>query len=435
MVRVGVTTGGCADAADMAVLDHRVELTLRLSPAALEGYGEVRVRALAPASVVQLDTAGLNVSSASSRGVSLQFKRAGDSTCVELPQPLAAGDELTLALAWRAKLPEPTPTFAADQAWAGSRTSVWLPTKLDLAQRATLSLSLTAPDDLKLAVSHSQLVVATSPGDGLRHVHYDVTTPISPALYAFAVGRFSVSSYYLDGFALNAFGPLGFDLMEVLELTLPMYLFFRDRTGATPPAAYTQVFVHGEAAQEALGMSLIPESVLRDLHADLAGDGIIAHELAHQWFGVLVPCAGPADLWLNEGFATFMVAVMKEQRSGRPSYDQEFARWRALSRALHTCGNDTPVSLSRPGLPSAGGVTEAELRARGVVYFRGALVLDKLRRELGEKSFWDGIRRYVAERAGKPSRTEHLQHAMTAVSGRDLREFFDRWVYAAAPDL
>lgn len=93
-----------------------------------------------------------------------------------------------------------------------------------------------------------------------------------------------------------------------------------------------------------------------------------------------------------------------------------------------------PVSLSSARSP-APSMTEAELKARGVIYCRGALVLDKLRRQLGEQAFWEGIQRYVAEQTGKPTRTADLQSAMTAVSGRDLTQFLDHWVYAAAPDL
>ena len=80
-------------------------------------------------------------------------------------------------------------------------------------------------------------------------------------------------------------------------------------------------------------------------------------------------------------------------------------------------------------------VTESQHPARGVTYFRGALVLDKLPSELSDTMFWDGIRRYVSDRAGKPTRTEDLKNALSAVSGRDLTVFFDRWIYAPASDL
>jgi aminopeptidase N len=438
IVRLGLPRNPCTGAGEIAVLDHRAEVTLHWPRPTLTGHGDVRVRTLAATTVVQLDSAGLRISSASSRGEPLRLKQVGGSTCLELSRPLAAGDELTIALVWEADPRAQGSTLSADQAWAGSRTPLWLPTKLDPAQRATLSLTLTVPEDLSVVGSHSQAVFSTSLGDGLRRVRYEVTTPTSPSLYAFAVGQFRTASYYSPGFArfaLSALGPQGADLEGVLELTVPMFQFLSERTGAKPATAYAQVFVHGEALQEALGLSLIPEDVLRELRTDPSYDDFIAHELVHQWFGVLVPCAELTDLWLSEGFATFMVAAIKEQPGGRAAYDRELERWRVNSRQVHACGGDAPVALSRPGAPRATGVTEEELRARGVVYYRGALVLDKLRRELSEQVFWDGIRRYVNEQAGKPTRTEDLQRIMAATSGRDLKGFFDRWVYAAAPDL
>jgi aminopeptidase N len=435
-IRQAVTTVGCPRAAAIAVLDHRAELTLSLSPPRLSGHGELRIRTLAPAGAIQLDSAGLSILSASTYGQPLHYVQESDTVCFELPQPAAAGEELALALSWQV---DPSTTglhFSTDQAWAGYRTPAWLPTRLDLAQRATLKLTLTVPDGLELVASHSHDMSGERYGDGLFHVTFTANTPSSPFLYAFAVGRFRRANYYVQGFAFSAVGPPGADLEGVLlELTWPMYQFLLTRTGVKPAIAhYAQVFVHGEAAQEALGMSLISEDALRELRGGPDDDWRIAHELAHQWFGVLIPCADLADLWLSEGFATFMVAAHKEQRWGRPAYDREVERWRARSKKVHDGGRDMPVSLSA-GLAGATSVTEAELKACGVIYCRGALVLDKLRRELGEQAFWEGIRRYVADQTGKPTRTEDLQYALTSVSGRDLTAFFERWVYAAAPDL
>jgi aminopeptidase N len=435
MVREGVARAGCAGAAAITVLDHRADIGVHLSPPALGGHGEVRVRALEPASAVQLDSMGLQISSARSGGNQLRFSQEYDSTCFELSQPLAAGEELTLALAWQADPVARGLTFASDQAWASYLTPAWLPTKLDVAQRATLKLTLTVSEDLVLVAS-SHTDIAARFGDGLRHVTYEVKTPTSPFLYGFALGQFETSNYSLPGVAhLSAFGPRRPDLENVQQLTMLMYQFLRTRTGAAPAFGYyTQVFVRGKAVHDGLGMSLISEDVLRDLRADPTDDGVIAHALAHQWFGVLIPCADSADLWLNESFATLMVAAINEQRWGRAAYDRELAIWRDRSKKVHESGCDTPLSLWRPQQARASAVTEAKLKARGDIYLRGALVLDKLRRELGEEVFWNGIRRYVAEQAGKPTRSADLQHAMATASGRDLTAFFERWVYAIAAD-
>jgi aminopeptidase N len=70
-----------------------------------------------------------------------------------------------------------------------------------------------------------------------------------------------------------------------------------------------------------------------------------------------------------------------------------------------------------------------------VTYSRGALVLHKLRGELGDAVFWDAIRRYVSARAGRGATSDDFRAALEAASGHDLGPFFARWVYATAPDL
>jgi aminopeptidase N len=93
------------------------------------------------------------------------------------------------------------------------------------------------------------------------------------------------------------------------------------------------------------------------------------------------------------------------------------------------------VSLSSPSGEPRRPPADDELQARGVTYARGALVLHKLRDELGETAFWQGIRLYVKNMAGKGARSEDLRYALEQASGRALKDFFAKWVYASAPDL
>jgi aminopeptidase N len=125
------------------------------------------------------------------------------------------------------------------------------------------------------------------------------------------------------------------------------------------------------------------------------------------------------------------VVAYKEQRWGARAQVIELQRWRERSAKVHASGRDAPLARSQPGPPLA----EADLPARGVTYARGALALHKLRGELGDALFWAGIQRYVRDRAGRGARSEDLRAAFEASSGRDLRAWFERWVYTPAPDL
>ena len=293
---------------------------------------------------------------------------------------------------------------------------------------------LTAP--IGLAVAASGRAAASEPvGTGaenlVRH-HFLLDRPSPTFLLAFAAGHFDEAKLEVDGVTLRALGPPGAALQGALELTAPMLRFFTERLGIPYPApAYTQVFVEGDAAQEAAGLSFLGAGALDDVKKDPTEDWIFSHELAHQWFAWLVPCADFADFWLNEGFATFLVATYKEQRWGPGAYARERSLWIARSDKVHAAGKDAPLSLSGPGSPFVRrGPKESELQARGITYSRGALLLDLLRRELGEAVFWDGVRRYVKTRAGLGARSEDLRAALEAASGKDLKLLFAERVYA-----
>jgi len=385
--------------------------------------------------MVTLDVQELGVTEVSSASEALSFRRIGDHVCIELPHLLATSAELTLKIAWNVPVTGKVPRFAPDQVWAGYNTPAWMPTVQDPSQRATLSLRITAPADLRIAAS-GRLVAQRTEGDGLRMHSFALERPSPPFLYAFAIGRFDDAELTVDDLKLRALGPVGADLNSVLAITAPIYRFLKTHIGiALPLSEYLQVFVSGDTAQEAAGMALLSAEALDEVRKDPTDDWMFSHELSHQWFGWLVPCADFSDFWLNEGFATFLAAAFKEQRWGRGAYERELDVWRSRSAKVHTQGRDAPISLSPPGAGPRKAPRESELQSRGVTYYRGGLVLHKLRNELGESAFWAGIQRYVRERTGKSARTEDLRAALEAASGRDLKDFFFKWVYSAAPDI
>jgi aminopeptidase N len=416
------------------VLHHEIDLALQLTPPSLFGRGELRLRVRRPTIELSLDTQDLRVTEVATGAGALPFRRVGNRLCVKLLRPLPEGTELALRIAWEVPATGKVPLFSSDQVWAGYNAAAWMPTLQDPAQRATLALRITAPAELKVVASGR--MIGRGPAAGGMRVHsFALERPSPPFLYAFASGIFEEAELNVDEVKLRALGPVGSDLKDALLTTGAIYRFLKARTGfSLPSVEYWQVFVKGDAAQEAAGMSLLSSEALDDLRKDPTDDWIFSHELSHQWFGWLVSCTDFADFWLNEGFATFLSATFKEQRWGRRAYERELGVWRSRSAKVHAEGRDAPISLSPPG-STRKAPREAELQPRGVTYYRGGLLLDKLRNELGETAFWAGVQRYVKDRAGKGARTEDLRIALEAASGRDLKEFFAKWVYSAAPDL
>ena len=424
----------CGPESRVETLHHEVDLDLHDDGRTISGKGSLRFRARARTTTVSLDARGLEITSAESAGQNVAQITKDGVLCLELGRELVPGSETSVNLAWTVHSGDQTPRANGAQVWAGYNTAAWMPTDFDPAARATLALRIAAPQQYKVIASGR--TTSSARADASRRVHsFELERPSPPFLFAFAAGDFEEATLDVEGGKLRALGPKGSDLAAALALTAPMLRFLVTKTGAPLPSSeYTQVFVQGDAAQEAAGFALIGAQSLADVRADPKEDWVFAHELAHQWFAWLVPCKDFADFWLNEGFATFLVAAIKEERWGREAYDREVELWRSRSQRAHDQGRDAAVSLAPPGLPRPS-VKESELQARAITYSRGALVLHKLRSELGDAVFWDGVRRYVTRQANKGATSEDLRAAFELASNKDLAPFFARWVYSAAPDL
>jgi aminopeptidase N len=222
-------SGDCSQASAVDVLHHEVALVLALEPASLSGTGTLRVRARRATRVIVLDALRLQVLSVADAHQPLPFSQADARLCVRLPQPLAAGAELALRLAWRVPSDATVPRFAADQVWAGYQTDAWLPTRQDPAQRATLALQLTAPAELQVIASGRELPQRTA-ANGARIHSFTLDRPAPPFLYAFAAGHFAQATLQVDGTTLRALGPQGADLAGALAVSAPMLRFLQQHT-------------------------------------------------------------------------------------------------------------------------------------------------------------------------------------------------------------
>ncbi|MFQ5845888.1 MAG: M1 family aminopeptidase, partial [Planctomycetota bacterium] len=168
---------------------------------------------------------------------------------------------------------------------------------------------------------------------------------------------------------------------------------------------------------------------MRALHLPAArpnysSEGLVAHELAHMWFGDLLTCRSWDHIWLNEGFATYLTDLYFEHRYGR----EEFLLRRRRQNGRYRGGTPHPENLKLEKKPR--GDLPLELHG-GKQYSRGAAILHMLRLELGDATFRDAIRHYVDEFRDEPVTSENLRIAVEKVAGRDLRWFWDQWIYGA----
>jgi aminopeptidase N len=165
---------------------------------------------------------------------------------------------------------------------------------------------------------------------------------------------------------------------------------------------------------------------LSDLVLDL-----IVHELAHSWFGNLVTCKNWAELWLNEGWATFLEAVYREKAFGRQQYLEKIRSDSA------TFLIDEMTNRKRHALYNERADRVEELFDNpSTTYSKGGAVLHTLREEIGDASFWKGAKLYLNRQRLDSVETSDLQKAMEEASGRPLDWFFDQWVYrGGAPSI
>ncbi|MDB5035799.1 MAG: hypothetical protein JWQ98_3040 [Chlorobi bacterium] len=345
---------------------------------------------------------------------------AGGRLKVWLTRDAARREKIAIRIRYSGS-PKKGITFSPDLIYTAFHTHHWLICKDDPADKATLSLGLTLPKGLVAIANGRRVGSETLPG-GLARTTWMLDHPHSPYLFGFAAGKLADTTITVDGRGLRLLGAASRDeAATILALTTEAFRYFERRSGTNlPEGLYGQALVKADIAQELAGFSTISAEYGAGLAAEPREDWIFVHELAHQWWGNLITCRSWSEIWLNEGFATFMEGTFKEFRWGADEYDRDITLARLRYERAREAGKDRPLIFTGWRAPE---------EANGLIpYNKGALVLHLLRYELGEDAFWEGIRRYTRNGAGGNVTSYDLRKAMEETSGRDLSGFFRQWV-------
>jgi aminopeptidase N len=408
------------------------DVELEVDPAAqsIVGNAQLTIVPTAPLTAIDLDCSELVIDAVSADDAPLTFEKRPAILHIVLPTEWQPSVAHRLRVRYHGR-PRSGMRFFADGWYTAFTTQGWLPCDADPAHKATLTLQLTTPAALRVYATGERGATARLP-DGRQRARFVLRQPYSAYLFGMVAGRFAEHCASSRGVAICAAALPAYaaELPRVVQVTTTAFAFFADHAGIAYPFAgkrYEQLFVPGsDVAQEAAGMTVLGERYLGDMAADPHEDWSVVHELSHQWWGNWVTARAWDDFWLNEGLTTFLVAAAKQQRWGALDYQQELAlARRRYARALAKA----PRAIVFRDWQNPGEMGGA------ITYSGGALVLDLLRRQLGDAAFWNGLRRFTRAAAGQSVASDDLRRAMEAASGVALQPFFDQWLYHVAPAL
>ena len=420
-----------------------VRVTPHIEKGSIDGETTIRFAPLHDGfTVLRLHCQEITVTTAlDAAGTALPFRIDDSILSITLPAPLAkdVDAEVTVKYACSptAGLFFHAPTTASPHTpiemysqGEGKDNRRWIPCYDESDDRSTVEIYATVPKKLK-TVANGVLSSSNVEKDGTRTDHWTLDRRIPSYLISLIVGDFATVTADWNGIPLEYNTQVGreAEVCEGCSGTPAMMTFFSEYTGRKypwPRYAQTTVwdFVYGgmeNASCTTMNMRLLHGAETRPTYA---ADGLVAHELAHQWFGDLLTCKTFDHMWLNEGFATYFTDLFFEHRDGPEQFAME--RWNSNRGYMNGTPNPAGLGLTR----SPRGDIPLELSG-GKEYSRGAAILHQLRIELGDEVFKRGIQRYVKENEDRGVTTEDFRHAMEQESGTDLKWFYDQWVYGA----
>lgn len=301
------------------------------------------------------------------------------------------------------------------------------------ARKAVFAVTLVVPED-RVAVSNMPPSRVETGDDGLRTVRFAETPVMSTYLLAFVVGEFDyVETETREGVTVRVYTPLGRQeqgrfALDVAARTLSFFHEYFDIAYPLPKMDLLAIPDFAAGAMENWGAVTYRETaILVDPEESSAGTRqrvaiIVAHELAHQWFGNLVTMEWWTHLWLNEGFASWIEFM---------AVDHLFPEWDMWTQFVYT---DFGRALSLDGLKSSHPI-EIEVRSPkqiseifdGISYSKGASVIRMLAAFLGAETFRDGLRRYLERHQYGNATTEDLWQALAEESGQPVKRIMDTW--------
>ncbi|HEX4816370.1 MAG TPA: M1 family metallopeptidase [Nonomuraea sp.] len=374
-------------------------------------------------SAFNLDLAGLDVREVTVDGSPAAFTRQGDELTVRPAAPIADDSRFSVKVSYSG-VPEPTragvnlgtygfmPTkdgaFVAAEP-NGAKT--WFPGNDHPADKATFDFTITVPAGVT-ALANGEMAARPTTAAGKTTYRWRERHPMVTYLATATLGTFILREGHTPGGIPNlaAADPRFKGALDGLFTTSAEVTDHWATVFGPYPFGSTGGVVDDYAAGYAL------ENQTKPLYGGFGPDEtIIAHELAHQWFGNSLSIARWKDLWLNEGFATYAEWLWAEHK-GRKTAEAAF-------QEFHSRPADDPIWSYPPGRARPDDLFNQS------VYSRGAMTLHALRRAVGDQTFFALLRAWVADHRYGHVTTDQFIELAERMSGKQLDDLFDAWLF------
>ncbi len=415
------------------VLNYSFSIKISDNSDSIYGEAIITIKALEDYSVFSLDLEnkkqngkGMSVIAVMKPGKKLEFSHSRNILEIHETDPVKKGDTSTYKILYSG-----TPsdgliisrnkfgkrTFFSDN-WP-ERARCWIPCNDLPADKATVSFNITAPSHYQV-ISNGRLVNKLKAANEQTQWFWREEIPISTKVMVFGAADFAIKSDTCCG-----------------RLPVETWVYEDNKSQGFhdyfPAKAIVDSFerIIGKFPYEKLANvqsttiygGMENASCIFYAESSVTGGGrdesLLAHEIAHQWFGNSVTEHDWAHLWLSEGFATFFANIYFERQYGKDSLYSRLLKER--NEAIAWPGNlNTPVIPDRKINP--------RFQLNPVTYEKAGWFLNMLRAEIGDRLFFKGIRTYYSNYVNKTANTEDFRAVMEQSSGKDLKEFFKQWL-------
>lgn len=414
------------------VQHYTLDLTVHdVTAGELEGITTIDARATQNLSSFNLDFMGFEITKLVVNGQPADFEHNLQELTITPSTSLAANESFTVEVQYQGSPQEARSAALPFQiGWITFEGGSFVLSEPDGAasfypvndhplDKASYTFRVTVPKPFEVG-ANGMLTETTDNGDTTTFV-FEAREPMASYLATINIDEFDIeTSQAENGVPIRNYFPaeLPEEFRQPFERQDEMLVYFSDMFGPYPFEVYGALVIDKSfgAALETQTLSIFSIEMI-DPNQFEGSEEVVAHELAHQWFGDSVSVGDWRDIWLNESFATYAQGLWLEHTQGRQALDERI-------REMYAVVLSNRDSMSPPGEPPADGLFNLG------VYYWGALCLHALRLEVGDEAFFEILKTYFERFKGGNARTADFIAVAEEVSGRELSAFFDSWLYS-----